>query len=288
MPALASVREKYDIEKVVFVTDSAMLSRVNISELESLKDSSVSFIVGARLKNLSTPLKSKILDINNYKEITPGLMIAQFEYDSKKLVVSYSAKRARKDASDRKKAVEKLKAKLEKSKSVKANISNNSYRKYLKIQGNSSIYLDEEKIEADSAWDGLHGVLTNSELSAAEVLARYKELYHVEAAFRVTKHDLAVRPVYHWKPERVKAHIAICFTAYALVKQMEYRVRLQYKKISIEDIKDLLVRVQTSVLFDKKKRIRYALPSMMKKDTKKIYNLLGIKRNLTPYIIEKM
>jgi len=69
---------------------------------------------------------------------------------------------------------------------------------------------------------------------------------------------------------------------------MEYRVRLQYKKISIEDIKDLLVRVQTSVLFDKKKRIRYALPSMMKKDARKIYNLLGIKRNLTPYIIEKM
>src|SRR5665811_1925844 len=79
VPALASVREKYDIEKTVFVADSAMLSRVNISELESLKDSSVSFIVGARLKNLSTNLKSKILDINNYKEITPGLMIAQFE-----------------------------------------------------------------------------------------------------------------------------------------------------------------------------------------------------------------
>ena len=288
VPALASVREKYNIEKTVFVADSAMLSKGNIAELESLKDSSVSFIVGARLRNLNTSLKSKILDINNYKEITPGLMIAQFEYDSKKLVVSYSAKRARKDASDRKKAVEKLKDKLEKSKSIKSNISNNSYRKYLKLEGKSTISLDEEKIEAESAWDGLHGVLTNSDLSPSEVLEKYKELYHVEAAFRVTKHDLAVRPVYHWKPRRVKAHIAICFTSYALVKHMEYRVRLQYKKISIEDIRELLMRVQTSVLFDKKKRIRYALPSMMKKDARKIYNLLGIKRNLTPYIIEKM
>ena len=288
IPALAKVRQEYDIDKVVFVADSAMLSRDNIAELESLKDESLSYIVGARLKNLNTSLKSKILDINNYKEITPGLMIGQFEYDGKKLVVSYSAKRARKDESDRKKAVEKLKDKLEKTSSVKANISNNSYRKYLKIQGSSSIELDEEKIAADSAWDGLHGVVTNSELPATEVLAKYKELYHVEAAFRVTKHDLAVRPVYHWKPDRIKAHIAICFAAYALVKHMEYRVRLQYKKISIEDIKDLLIHVQTSVLFDKKKRIRYALPSMMKKDAKKIYNLLGIKRNLTPYIIEKM
>jgi len=288
VPALAGIRAKYDIEKTVFVADSAMLSKGNISELESLKDSGVSFIVGARLKNLGANLKSRILDINNYKELSSGLMIGQFEYEGKTLVVSYSQKRAAKDSLDRKKAVEKLKDKLEKSKSVKSNISNNSYRKYIKIEGKSSLTLDEEKIEADSAWDGLHGVLTNSDLKPIDVLAKYKELYHVEAAFRVTKHDLSVRPVYHWKPERVKAHIAICFAAYALVKQMQYRVRLQYKKISIEDIKDLLLRVQTSVLFDKKKRIRYALPSIMKKDAKKIYNLLGIKRNLTPYIIEKM
>ncbi len=288
IPALASVKEKYDIEKIIFVADSAMLSKSNISELERLTGDGVSFIVGARLKNLSADLKNKILDMNNYKEIAAGLMIAQFEHDSKTLVVSYSQKRAAKDASDRKKAIEKLKDKLEKSKSIKSNISNNSYRKYLKIEGKSSLSLDEEKIEAQSAWDGLHGVLTNSDLNPIDVLEKYKELYHVEAAFRVTKHDLSIRPIYHWKPRRIKAHIAICFAAYALVKHMEYRVRLQYKKISIEGIRELLMHVQTSVLFDKKKKIRYGLPSMMKKDTKKIYDLLNVKRQLTPYIIEKM
>jgi transposase len=288
VPALTKVRQKSDIEKVVFVADSAMLSKENMAELESLTGNSFSFIVGARLKNLNISLKDKILDINNYKEATPGLKIGRFEYSNKKLIVSYSAKRARKDESDRKKAIEKLKAKLEKSKSIKANISNNSYRKYLKIQGSSSIELDEDKIEADSAWDGLHGVVTNSELPATEVLEKYKELYHVEAAFRVTKHDLAVRPVYHWKPERIKAHIAICYCAYCLVKQMEYRVSLQYEKLSIEVIRELLMHVQTSVFFDRKKKIRYAFPSSMKKDAKKIYNLLGIKKNLTPYIIERL
>src|SRR5665647_541138 len=288
IPSLKSVREKYDIEKIVFVADSAMLSSNNIAELESLKDESFSFIVGARLKNLNTNLKSKILDINNYKEITPGLMIGQFEYGSKKLVVSYSAKRAGKDASDRKKAVEKLKAKLEKSKSVKSNISNNSYRKYLKLEGKSSLSLDEDKIKADRVWDGLHGVLTNSGLSPIEVLEKYKELFNVEAAFRVTKHDLSVRPIYHWKAERVKAHIAICFAAYGLVKNMEYRVRVMYKKISIEDIRDILMHVQASILFDKKKKIRFGLPSIMKKDASKIYELLGIKRQVTPYIIDKL
>jgi len=286
--ALKSVRQKYDIEKIVLVADSAMLSRDNIAELECLKDNSFSFIVGARLKNLNTSLKSKILDAHNYKELSPGYKIGQFDIDGKKLIVSFSTKRAIKDASERTKAVEKLKAKLDKSKSVKAHVSNNSYRKYLKLDGNATIELDTEKIEADSLWDGLHGVLTNSALAAEEVLEKYTELYNVEAAFRVTKHDLAVRPIYHWKPERVKAHIAICYCAYSLVKQMEYRVRLQYKKISIETIRELLMHVQTSILFDRKKKIRFGLPSKMEKDAKKIYNLLGIKRNLTPYIVDKL
>jgi len=288
IPSLNKVKEKYNIDRVVFVADSAMLSKENTAELESLKDSCFSYIVGARLKNLNTSLKDKILDTHNYKEISSGLRIGQFDYNGKKLVVSYSAKRARKDSLDRKKAIEKLKAKLEKNSSVKANISNNSYRKYLKIQGASSIEIDEDKIEADSAWDGLHGVVTNSDLSPADILEKYKELFSVEAAFRVTKHDLAVRPVYHWKPDRIKAHIAICYCAYSLVKQMEYRVRVMYKKISLEDIRDILMHVQTSILFDRKKKIRYALPSIVKKDAKKIYDILGIKRQTTPYIIKKL
>jgi len=109
----------------------------------------------------------------------------------------------------------------------------------------------------------------------------------VEAAFRVTKHDLKVRPVYHWKPRRVRAHIAICFAAYAMVKHLEYRVRIQYKKLSIEKIRYCLMKVQTSILFDKEKKIRYGLPSFMKKDARKIYDILNIKRSITPYIIEK-
>jgi len=119
-------------------------------------------------------------------------------------------------------------------------------------------------------------------------LEKYNDLWNVEAAFRVTKHDLKVRPVFHWKPRRIAAHIAICFTAYALVKHLQYRVKLQYKNLSIEKIRQTLIRVQTSILFDKEKRIRYGLPSRMSKETKKIYKIFNIKRSVTPYIIEKL
>jgi len=287
IPALTKIREKYDIEKVVFVADSAMLSEDNIGMLEALEEHNLTYIVGARLKNMASALKNKILDKRNYKKIKAGYSIAEIPYGDRKVIVSYSESRAIKDAADRKKAVAKLIKKLERSKSTKSHLLNHGYRKYLKVEGKSKLSLDEAKIASDAKWDGLLGVVTNSDLLPPSVLSKYNDLWNIEAAFRVTKHDLAIRPIYHWKPRRILAHIAICFCAYALVKHLEYRVRLQYKKLSIEKIRQTLMKVQTSILFDKVKRIRYGLPSRMGKDARKIYNILNIKRSITPYIIEK-
>lgn len=287
IPVLTKIRKKYDIDKIVFVADSAMLSKDNIKCLEDLDEHNLSYIVGARLKNMAAHLKDKILDGRNYLKVKKGYSIACIQDRDRKIIVGYSESRARKDASDRKKAIAKLIKKLDRSKSPKSHLSNHGYRKYLKVEGKSKLSLDEAKIVSDAKWDGLHGVVTNSDLSLVDVLSKYSDLWNVEAAFRVTKHDLKVRPVYHWKPRRIKAHIGICFAAYALVKHLEYRVRLQYKKLSIEKIRYALMKVQTSILFDRDKRIRYGLPSRMKKDARKIYNILDIKRSITPYIIEK-
>ncbi len=287
VPALTRIRKKYKIEKVVFVADSAMLSKNNIKMLEDLEGHNFSYIVGARLKSAASALRNRILDESNYRRIKKEYYVAELQDGNRRIIASYSGKRARKDARDRKRAIAKLMAKLDRSKSAKSHLSNHGYRKYLKVEGASKVVLDEEKIALDAKWDGLHGVVTNSGLNPVDTLKKYNELWNVEAAFRVTKHDLKVRPVYHWKPRRVAAHIAICFAAYALVKNLEYRVRLQYKKLSIEKIRQLLMKVQTSILFDKEKRIRYGLPSRMKRDARKIYNILDLKRYITPYIIEK-
>jgi hypothetical protein len=75
--------------------------------------------------------------------------------------------------------------------------------------------------------------------------------------------------------------------AYGLVKNLQYRVGLQYKKLSIQTIRASLAHVQTSVHFDKRKKIRYGLPSMLCPDAKKIYKLMGLSAQRTPYIIEK-
>ncbi|MCK5450129.1 MAG: transposase, partial [Candidatus Omnitrophica bacterium] len=289
IPALKELKKKYSLDKIVYVADAGMFNNDNITELETLDADEFEYIVGARLKNMPEKLKEKILDRENYKEISKGFEIARFEHRGRNLVVSYSSKRARKDKNDREKAIDKLKKKLEKNKNPKQYLSNYGYKKYLMIEGESTFALDEDRIQQESRWDGLHGVVTNSsELSDEEILSQYTNLWQVEAAFRITKHDLKVRPVFHWKPRRVKAHLAISFTAYCLVKHLEYRIKLQYKKLSPEKIRQHLVNVQTSILFDSRKKIRYGLPSRMSIEARKLYQALGVRKNITPYIIEKM
>ncbi len=289
IPALQELKRKYNLDKVVYVADAGMLNKNNLAELETLQNSGFEFIVGARLKSVQKELQKKITNMANYEEITDEYKVARFDYKGRKLVVSYSRDRARKDARDREKAIEKLRQKLIRNKNPKEHLSNYGYKKYLKVTGKSTFSLDEEKIELDSKWDGLHGVVTNSKnLSNTDVIAQYANLWQVEESFRVTKHDLRIRPVFHWKSRRVKAHMAISFTAYALVRHLEYRVRLQYKKLSPEKIRQRLSNIQTSIIFDKKKRIRYGLPSRISLEAGKIYQVMNVKKNITPYIIEKM
>lgn len=289
IPALRELKEKYKLDKVIYVADAGMFNKDNLAELETLEEQGFQYIVGARLKSMPKQLKEEILNLDNYKEISSGCKIARINHNGRELIVSYSAERARKDMQDRKKAIGKLKKKLARNKNPKEYLSNYGYKKYLKVEGKSSFSLNEEKIEADSRWDGLHGVVTNSKnLSNQEILNQYNNLWQVEEAFRVTKHDLKVRPIYHYKPQRVKAHLAISFTAYALVKHLQYRVKLQYKKLSPEKIRQHLISVQTSILLDSKKRIRYGLPSWMSQEARKIYHVQAVERRITPYIINKL
>ncbi len=309
IPSLKVLREKYNIDKVVYVADSGMFNNDNLKELEELEEHEFNYIVGARIKNLSKSIKEQIVNQENYKELNADKRVARFTLDNgRKLIVTYSKKRAKKDRADREKGILKLKAKLEKEKSVKSHLSNHGYKKYLQLEeteensqnNNSShnkqkscdltIVLNEDKIREDEKWDGLKGLVVNanSTLSNEEILTQYNNLWQVEESFRITKHDLKIRPIYHWTPKRVKAHLAISFTAYMLTRYLEYRVRLQYKKLSPKVIRNLLLNVQKSIVYDKQKKIKYIIPSKIKPDAKKIYNLMEVNHSLTPYILGKL
>lgn len=286
IPAIKKLKETYRIERVVFVADSGMM---NADNLQEMRNEGIEYIVGARLKNQSPTLQKKVLDHSNYAEMRPGYKIGKFEHKGQTFIVSYCEKRAKKDRKDRERAIEKLRTKVDQCKTPKDYMSNQGYKKYLKIDCDKDVTLNEDKIVSAQQWDGLLGVCTNTTtLTAQDILQKYADLWQVEEAFRINKHDLKIRPVFHWKPSRVRAHLAISFASFCLVKYMEYRVKLQYKKLSPELIRQALIRSQTSILFDATKKIRYALPSKLSQDAKKIYALMQVPRSSTPSIIQKL
>ncbi len=302
MPALKELKEHYDLDNIVYVADSGMFGRNNLKELE-LIGSGITYIVGARIKNMRRELKDQITNMDNYRRLNDNLKIALFDYEGKKLLVSYSEKRALKDRYEREKNIEKLRDRFKKSSSPKQFLSNSGYKKYLQLETddnsidknnkrkqsdcNLKLIINEDKIKEDAVWDGLKGILTNNrKLSDNELISQYGNLWQVEESFRITKHDLKIRPIYHWLPRRVKAHLAIAFIAYTLVRHLEYRIRLQYIKLSPEKIKQLLLSVQATILLDRKTKNRFVLPSAAPPlDIRKIYKLMDVPLRRSVYKI---
>jgi len=292
IPSLKEIEDEFKVDKIVYVADAGMFNKANLEEFD--KNKNMTYIVGAKIKTMSKVFKEQILKTDDFTKLNDDTKVKTLDYNGKKLLVSYSKKRAKKDKHDREKAIAKLKKRLEDSKSVKSQLSNNGYKKYLQLESSDknrscdlSITLNEEKILEDEAWDGLKGIVTNNTaLSNEELIHQYSNLWQVEESFRITKHDLKIRPIYHWKPSRVKAHLAISFMAYTLVRYLEYRVRLQYKKLSPEKIRQILLGVQTSIFYDTTTDKKFAMPSKVSDDAKKIYKLMEVSVTTRPSILK--
>ena len=287
--ALMRVKERYSINKVIFVADSGLLSAENLRVLES---EGQPYIVGARLKNMEKSVKDQILNKENYqvnKEKSEEKLNEIILENKNRLIVSYSQKRAEKDKNDRIKGIERLKKKIGKGKSLKTVIGNmGGSKKYLEVEGDGKITINEAIIAEESKWDGLHGIITNiKDQTAEELMGHYRGLWQVEETFRITKHDLRVRPIFHWTERRIHSHIAICYIALVCVRTLEYRLYRQYKKISPEIIRNELIHVQLSILKDIKTGERYGMPSALSTEVKKIYHIMGKKIDNTPFKIAK-
>lgn len=127
-------------------------------------------------------------------------------------------KRALKDKADREKLVDRLLKKAVNNKiSTKSLISNHGTKKYIKIEDSKAIINKSKIEEEDAKWDGFYGVITNiDDQNSQELLTRYRGLWGIEEAFRVNKHTLKMRLIYHFKRKRIESYIAICFLAYSL------------------------------------------------------------------------
>lgn len=184
--------------------------------------------------------------------------------NGRRLIVTYSEKRAHKNRSDRQRILEKVSKKIGSGKNIKKLVSNRGYQKFLRSEGEGQISLDEQKIAEEERWDGLHGIISNDhDTSVIELLNTYRRLWVIEEFFRIQKTDLSVRPIYHFKPERVEAHILLCYLAFSMIRYAEHRVKIQQENVSIQEMRRGLWRIQASILKDHETESYYKVPSTL-------------------------
>ena len=244
IPFLEKISAKFNLAKPIVVADSGLLSKDNLTALES---DEYEYILGARLKNEPNCIKQKILNLS----LGDGEVFCIDKPDGKRLIISYSKKRASKDAYNRKRGLTRLEKKIKSGKLTKSSINNRGYNKYLTMSGDVSIEIDYEKFEQDASWDGLKGYVTNTKLKEEEVINNYSNLWHIERAFRISKTDLRIRPIYHRLKNRIEAHICISFTAYAIYKELERILALENTSLSVRKAAELTHNMY---------QIKYTLP----------------------------
>lgn len=124
--------------------------------------------------------------------------------------------------------------------------------------------IDYEKYKIDSKWDGLKGYLTNTQMGKDEVIENYKHLWMIEKAFRISKTDLRIRPVYHCVRRRIEVHLCIAFCAYKIYKELDRQLKIKNAGLSPEKVIDILKTIYEIIIttpYSHQKHSRLYLPN---------------------------
>jgi len=233
IPVLKKFQHKFNLQKPIVIADSGLLSRSNI---QALTAKGYGYIIGARIKKENEVVQKKILALDLASDGTFG----ELKKEDERLIVAYSEKRARKDAHNRQKGLKRLEKKLRSGKLTKAHINARGYNKYLRLDNEVRISIDYDRYETDRQWDGLKGYITNTTLPAEQVIESYANLWQIEKAFRMSKTDLRIRPIYHFSKRRIEAHICISFVAYGIYKELERLLARHHAPFSANTARDII------------------------------------------------
>lgn len=237
LPVVEDFVQRFNLDDFIVVADSGLMNQSNIALLES---GNYKYIIGARIKNESKEIKTWALSLAKQDGV-----FNETRKGSARLIVGYSENRAKKDRHNREKGVKRLEKAYRSGNITKENINKRGYNKFLEIQDNVKVAINHDKIKQDEQWDGLKGYLTNTELSAKDVYEQYNGLWSIERAFRITKSTLEIRPMFHFTPKRIEAHVCICFAAYKVYKELERVMKIGHINMSVEKVLDIAKTITT-------------------------------------------
>jgi transposase len=260
LPVVQDFCAAHKISSFTIVADAAMISMKNVKEL---KEKKLSYIVGARLANLSPILIDRITD--DLRGHVHGQTI-RIPTEHGDLISSFSDSRYRKDKSDMEKQIAKAKRLvLEKNLGKKA--------KFLAVSGGTCEFNEALATRAEKLL-GIKGYYTNvpvETMDDTEVIEHYSSLWRVEQTFRMSKSDLETRPIFHHLEDSVKAHMLICIMALATGKYMEQKIGLSLRRIN-----DLLKSVTDAKMVDTITGKTFTMRSTLSDETKDLLEKLNL------------
>ena len=229
IPVIDDFKQRFGLDDFIVVADSGFMIKRNIGLLRS---GGYQFIVGGRIKKAAKDVEQWIKSIPH----EDGQYHEKELENGDRLIVTYSSKRAAKDAYNRNKGVERLRKAYASGKITKDKINKRGYSKFLKLDNDVNVSISEDKIKEDEVWDGLKGYVTNTTLPPSVVVAQYQGLWVVEKAFRISKGTLETRPIFHFTEKRIEAHVCLCFVAYKIYKELERIINILGMGMSVDTV----------------------------------------------------
>lgn len=142
------------------------------------------------------------------------------------IIVTFSRKMMEYQRTIRERQLERAKKLLRLKDPEKIKKGPNDIRRFLKNTSSdtANYVLDMDKIHEEEKYDGFYAVATNLDDSAKDILAVAQNRYKIEDCFRIKKTNFDARPVFLRKPERIRAHFLICYTALLIYRLMECKL----------------------------------------------------------------
>lgn len=142
------------------------------------------------------------------------------------IIVTFSRKMMEYQRTIRERQLERAKKLLRLKDPEKIKKGPNDIRRFLKNTSSdtANYVLDMDKIHEEEKYDGFYAVATNLDDSAKDILAVAQNRYKIEDCFRIMKTNFDARPVFLRKPERIRAHFLICYTALLIYRLMECKL----------------------------------------------------------------
>ena len=251
---LTTLKERFHFSRVLFVADKGMLSPDNVEALEQLEKDGITYILSQSQRTGYELIKPALLQKETWTKLSDSLWYTKTEAGTILCYNPFTAKKATETRSRKLKTFseyipkELAKEHLGKRKQDKQTIHdriikklNRSYMgKYFDSKNNFK--KKDATIEKEELLDGVWVLTGNANLTPKETIEAYKQEAAIESSFRVIKDVVELRPIYHYNPNRVRAHVFICVLSYLVARILERKTG--------QTIKMLKEKYMTSVIIN--------------------------------------